>query len=323
MRTSLAALLLALAALAAPSARAASAKTGTSGANFLKIGQGSARAMSLGGAYVALSEGADAMTWNPAGLAATQQREFGFSYLRYVQDVDSPLYLGYAHPMGRTTLGAHMSYITVSGFDVRDAQGVPQPDREIGVRDGLMGVGIARSFWYEKLFLGSTLRAVHEDIAGSIKNTLVGDVGAIIKPNSTLSLGFSLQNFGASSDRVPRITRAGVAMRLGDFVTLATELNKASDSSARVGIGGEFQLPEEYLDVGQLSLRIGYRSSDNYGQSNDGTLKALRMDRASNISFGFGMYTSQAFGYGVSLDYAFVPYGALGTVDQISVKLKF
>lgn len=309
--------------LAASSARAADSNVGTSGANFLKIGQGSARAMALGGAYVALAEGSDAMAWNPAGLAVTQQRELGFSYLRYIQGVDSPLYLAYAHPMGRTTWGANLSYISVDGFDVRDANGVPQNGTEVGVRDGLMSIGIARSFWYEKLFLGSSLRVVHEDIAGSVKDTVVGDVGAILKPNPTLSLGFSIQNFGAGTSNVARITRGGAGVRLGDFVTVGLELSKASDSGARIGVGGEFQLPEEYLDVGQLSFRIGYRNTDNLGQSNDATLKSLRMDRASNLSFGFGMYTSQAFGYGVSLDYAFVPYGALGTVDQISVKLKF
>jgi hypothetical protein len=310
-------------ALASSAARASDSKAGTSGANFLKIGQGSARAMSMGGAYVALAEGSDAMTWNPAGLAVTQQREFSFSYLRYVQDVDSPLYLGYAHPMGRTTWGANLSYLTISGFDVRDANGVPQPDSEVAVRDGLASIGLARSFWYEKLFLGGSLRVVHEDIAGSIKDTVVGDFGAILKPNPTLSLGFAVQNFGSGSGNVARITRGGAGVRLGDFVTVGLELSKASDSGARIALGGEFQLPEEYLDVGQLAFRIGYRNGDSFGQSYDETLKSLRLDRASNLSFGFGLYTSQAFGYGVSLDYAFVPYGALGTVDQISVKLKF
>jgi hypothetical protein len=43
--------------LAAPDARAINANAGTSGGNFLHIGQGSARAMALGGAYVGLAEG--------------------------------------------------------------------------------------------------------------------------------------------------------------------------------------------------------------------------------------------------------------------------
>ena len=70
-------------------------------------------------------------------------------------------------------------------------------------------------------------------------------------------------------------------------------------------------------------MRVGYKNVDSYGQSFDSTLKTLHVDQTSGISFGFGMYTSQAFGYGLSLDYAFVPFGALGTVNQMSFKVKF
>jgi len=321
-----AAVLLALAAaLAAVPARAVDSSAGTSGAQFLKLGQGSARAEALGGAYVALAEGSDAMTWNPAGLAETQQREFAFSYFRGVQGLDSPIYLGYAQPMGRTTWGGNFGYVSdsLANGDVRDSNGVPLQASNVNVRDGYAAVGLARSFWYEKLFLGASVRAISENIAGSGHSTLAMDFGAILKPTNALSLGFAVQNFGASSADVARVTRGGAALRLNDFVTITGELSGATDSGAQIAMGGEFQLPEEYLDFGQLTMRIGYKNVDSYGQSFSGTLKTLRVDQTSGISFGFGVYTSQAFGYGLSLDYAFVPYGALGTVDQISFKVKF
>ena len=312
-------------ALGAPSARAIDSNAGTSGAQFLKLGQGSARAMALGGAYVALAEGSDAVAWNPAGLAVTQQREFAFSYLRSIQGLDAPVYLGYAQPMGRTTWGGNFGYLSNSlgSGDVRDANGVPQQASNVNVRDGFVTVGLARSFWYEKLFLGASVRGISENIAGSAHTTLAADFGAILKPTNMLSLGFAVQNFGASAADVARVTRIGSALRLNDFVTVSGELSQATDTGAQIALGAEFQLPEEYLDFGQLTMRIGYRNVDNYGQSFDGTLKTLRVDQASGISFGFGVYTSQAFGYGLSLDYAFVPYGALGTVDQLSFKVKF
>jgi hypothetical protein len=309
--------------LAAPFAGATDTNAGTSGGQFLKLGQGSARAMALGGAYVALSEGSDSLTWNPAGLAQSQQREFAFSYLRYVQGLDSPLYLAYAQPSGRTAWGVNFGYMSDNGFDVRDANGVPQQNANVMVQDGYGTVGLARSFWYEKLFLGASVRDVHEDIAGSVHNTLAGDFGAILKPSGMLSLGFAVQNMGASTADVARVTRGGAALRFNDFVTTSVELSKASDNGAQFAVGGEFQLPEEYLDFGQLTLRVGYRTVESYGQSFDNTLKDLNLDQTSGLSFGFGVYTSQAFGYGMSLDYAFVPYGALGTADQISFKLKF
>ncbi|MFI5360661.1 MAG: hypothetical protein ACHQ49_01725 [Elusimicrobiota bacterium] len=319
-----AAFLLALAVAAAP-ARAIDSNAGTSGAQFLNIGQGSARAQALAGAYVALAEGSDAMTWNPAGLAATQQREFAFSYLSYVQGLQSPVYLGYAQPMGRTTWGGNFGYMTDSlgSGDVRDANGVPQQATNVNVRDGYAAVGLARSFWYEKLFLGASARGISEYVAGTVVNTMALDFGAILKPTNSLSLGFSEQNFGANSSAVARTTRGGAALRLSDFMTLSGEISEATDSGAQFAIGGEFQLPEEYLDFGQLTMRVGYKTVNSYGQSFSSTLKTLHMDQTSGMSFGFGVYTSQAFGYGLSLDYAFVPYGALGIVDQISFKVKF
>lgn len=331
MRIPIAAFLLAtgLLSLAVSPAGAADSAAGTSGAAFLKVGQGSARAMALGRAYVALAEGSDALTWNPAGLAATQQREFSFSYLSHIQGVNGrsgviPGYFGYAHPMGRTTWGANIAYMLDNeGFDIRDANGVPQQSSSAGVRSGFGTIGLARSFWYEKLFLGSSLRSVHEDVAGSVSNTLVGDFGVIFKPTNALSLGFSLQNIGASSRDIARVTRGGAALRLNDFITASVELNKASDSGARLGLGGEFQIPEEYLDFGQFTLRLGYQNADNYGQSFNSQLKTFGLDRTGGLSFGAGFYTSQAFGYGFAVDFAFVPMGALGSVEQISVKIKF
>lgn len=281
--------------------------------------------MALGGAYVALAEGSDAMSWNPAGLAATQQREFAFSYLRHLQTLDSPLYLGYAHPMGRTTWGGNFGYMSdsLTGTDVRDTSGYIQQGTNVTVRDFYGAIGLARSFMYEKLFLGAAIREVHEEIAGSKHDTFAGDFGVIFKPTNILSLGFALQNFGASDANIARVLRGGAALRLNDFVTFSGELNKATDDGTHIALGGEFQLPEEYLDVGQITMRIGYKSGQGYGQSFSGVLKSLKLDQSSGLSFGLGVYTSQAFGYGVAIDYAFVPYGALGTVDQISFKLKF
>ena len=41
------------------------------------------------------------------------------------------------------------------------------------------------------------------------------------------------------------------------------------------------------------------------------------------ISFGFGIYSSELFGYGASIDYAVTPFGALGTSQQIAVSVQF
>ena len=312
-----------LAAAVAPAA-AVDPNAGTGGAAFMKLGFGSARAMALGRSYVAIAEGSEAINWNPAGLALTQQREASYSYMRYIQDVDAPLHMAYAHPLGRTVFGANVAYMNVDGFDARDEGGVPLNDANVQARNGFGTFSVARSFWYEKLFLGGSLKAVLEDNAGTRRSSVVGDFGLLLKPNQTWSFGLATQNLGSDPSRVSRVTRGGVGVRLLELLQLSMELNKYSDSKARIGLGGEFTLPEDLLEVGQIAVRVGYYNTDNQGIQLESDRHALfPLVGAQGLSFGIGLYSTQAFGYGIGLDYALVPMGALGTVDQLTLKLRF
>ena len=320
MRAMLAALLVGL---CAREASASSANAGTSGASFLDISQGSARAMALGHAYVGEAEGIDAITWNPAGMATASQNEVAYSYLSYVNGFSAPLYLAYLHPVGLTVWGANVGYLHDSGFDVRDVNGIPLTNYDPIVYDAFGTLSAARAFDYEKLLTGASIRIVHEDLGGYIQDTLVGDAGVEYKPRDWVSLGAAWQNFGAPATRVGNIARMGAAFYPGDDLMFAFEADKPEGDNWRVGLGAEFNVPEEYLQWAQLAFRIGYYSSDQYGQSFNNTLQTLHLDRTSGVSFGLGLFTSRAFGYGMSLDYAFVPFGAMGMVDQITLKFKY
>src|SRR5438552_14250115 len=70
--------------------------TGTTAANFLKLGIGP-RAVAMGEAQVGLADDVYATYWNPAGLAQLQNREAGFVQTQYIQDIQSQ-YAAYAHP---------------------------------------------------------------------------------------------------------------------------------------------------------------------------------------------------------------------------------
>lgn len=305
-------------------AKAQNAAAGTGGATFLQLGYGDTRAFGMGRAFVAAAEGTDSLTWNPAGLGITQTREFSYSYLRYIQDVQSPVYMAYAQPLGRTVIGANFAYLSVTGFDVRNSQGIPLDNSNTRVQDGFGTIAVARSFFYEKLFLGAGIKDVYEDNAGVHRNSGALDLGLIWKPNHAISFGFATQNLGPSNDRVAKITRIGVAGHPFDYLLLSTELSKPSDNGWKFGVGAECVLPEELLSVGQVSLRIGY-----YTTGDQGTI--LQQDRsnlypligANGLSFGLGVFTSQAFGYGIGLDYALIPMGALGTSDELTLKVKF
>ncbi len=309
--------------LACPPVWAIDPNAGTGGAAFMKIGIGSARALAMGRAAVASTEGSEAMNWNPAGLALSQQREFVYSYYRYVQDIASPYYLAYVHPLGRTVLGTNFGLMGVDGFDARDEAGRPVDGSDLRVSNGFWTVSLARSFWYEKLFLGGSLKTIFENIDSTNHNVLAADFGALLKPNSFVTFGFSSQNFGAGTDRIANVNRGGASFRVG-LLTASMEVNKYADGPVRVGIGGEFLLPEDLLQVGQVYLRAGLRSTDDLERVLEGERSVVYpLVGPPALSYGIGIFSAQAFGYGLQLDYALISLGALGTADMLSAKMKF
>jgi hypothetical protein len=304
-------------------AYAADPGAGTGGAAFMKLGIGSARTLAMGRASVAVVDGSEAINWNPAGLAITQQREFAYSYMRYVEEIDAPYYMAYAHPLGRTVLGGNFGMMGADGFDVRDAAGRPLDSSEVRVSNGFFTASIARSFWYEKLFLGGSLKTIFENVDGTNHNTMAADFGAMLRPNSFVTFGFSTQNFGPGTDRIATVTRGGAAFTFG-LLTASMEVNKASDGPVRVGIGGEFLLPEDLLQVGQVYLRAGIHSADDLGEVLSGDRHLIYpLVGPPSLSYGVGIFSAQAFGYGLQFDYTLISMGALGTADMLTIKMKF
>lgn len=302
---------------------AADTNVGTEGAAFMKIPTGSPRVQALGNSGVSLVEGGEALGVNPAGIASAQMREFSFSYLSWIQDY-SGQYMSYVHPIGQSVIGVNLAYYGIKNFDVRDANGIPQYGTDVKVRNGYVTVGIAKGFFLEKLLVGVSAKEVLEDNYSKEYKNLVFDAGAILKIGRKLSLGWSGQNFSGKKHQVVKVTRLGGAWVFNPFLTLAIEQKTYSDRKARLGGGVELNLPEELLQVGRVSLRTGYTPGDNYGKNmTDKTLDSLGMNDVSGWSFGVGIYSAQALGYGIGLDYTMAPYGALGKASQMALRFQF
>lgn len=309
-------------ALAGP-ALAADTKVGTDGAAFLKIPTGSPRVQALGNCGVSLVEGGEAMGINPAGMASAQMREVSFSYLSWVQDYAGQ-YISYVHPVGQSVVGLNMAYYGIKDFDVRDADGVPQYGEDVKVRNGYISLALAKGFFLEKFLLGVAAKQVVEDNYTKEYKNLVFDVGAALRLGRKLSLGWAAQNLSGKKHQVVKVSRLGAAFAFNPFLTALVEQKSYSDRKGKLGGGVELSLPEELLQVGRVSLRAGYTPADNAGKNmDDKTLDSLGMTETSGWAFGFGIYSAQALGYGMGLDYTFVPYGALGKSSQLALKFQF
>jgi len=306
-----------------PRAYAADSNVGTDGAAFMKIPTGSPRVQALGNNGVSLVEGGEAMNVNPAGIASAQMREASFSYLSWIQDY-SGQYMSYVHPIGQSVIGVNLAYYGIKDFDVRDAEGKPQYGADVKVRNGYASISIAKGFFMEKFLVGVSAKEVLEDNYTTEYKNLVFDMGAVLRLGRKLSLGWAGQNYSGKKHQVVKVTRLGGAFAFNPFVTLALEQKTYSDRKGRLGGGVELNLPEELLQVGRVALRAGYSPSDSLGKNmTDKTLDSFGLNDVSGWSFGVGLYSAQALGYGIGFDYTLAPYGALGKASQMALRFQF
>ncbi|OGS12537.1 MAG: hypothetical protein A2234_03580 [Elusimicrobia bacterium RIFOXYA2_FULL_58_8] len=302
---------------------AAANSLGTEGAVFMKIPTGSPRAQALGNSGVSLLEGGEAMGINPAGIASAQMREVSFAYLGWLQDY-SGQYLSYVHPIGQSVIGVNLAYYGIQDFDVRDPDGVPLYGADVKVRNAYTSLSLAKGFFLEKLLVGVSAKEVLEDNYTKQYRNLVFDAGVILRLGRKLSLGWAGQNFSGKAKQVVKVTRLGGAWVFNPFFTLALEQKTYSDKQGKIGGGVEISLPEELLQVGRASLRVGYSPGDYMGKNmTDKTMDSLGLNDISGWAFGVGIYSSQALGYGMGLDYTMVPYGALGKSSQLALRFQF
>jgi len=300
-------------------------EAGTSASAFLKIDSGAPAAQALGNAYVSLADGPQALFWNPAGAASATTREIGFSYLSYLQGYKGRT-LAYLQPIGKTIIGLSLNYMDMDGFDFRGSHGEQRPEIGTPVRNFVGGVSLARGFVNQKLQIGATAKYISERLyngTGYNHYDNVGfDIGAKLRLFNWLGLGGAMVNIG-DKEEMPRGLRLGADLNTR-YLTISGEYMKYRDDNARYGVGLAFHVPEDVLQVARFDLRIGYYTRENTGTNEkDSWVKKVGLEETSRVSFGFGMYSSELFGYGASLDYAVTPFGALGTSQQLALSVQF
>ncbi len=298
---------------------------GTSAAAFLKIGAGAPAATALGNAYVSIADGPQALYWNPAGAASATTREIGFTYLDYLQGYKART-LAYLQPIGKTIIGVSLNYMDMDDFDFRDKWGHQLPEVGVPVQNFVGGISIARGFINQKLQLGGTAKYISERLyngSGHNHYDNVGfDVGAKLRLVNWLGLGGALVNIGDKDD-MPNGLRLGADLDTRYF-TISGEYMKYKDDNARYGVGLAVHIPEDLLQVARFDLRVGYYTRENTGvNTEDSWVKDIGLQETSKVSFGFGIYSSELFGYGASIDYSVTPFGALGTSQQLAVSVQF
>jgi hypothetical protein len=293
------ALVLASGALAPGRAAAA----GEAGFAFLKLGVG-ARAMGMGGAYVAEANDPTAVYWNPAGLGGLGRTQITFMHNEWIQDFRQD-FAAVAVPAfrdGRGGLALGLSTFYADEFERRSDTGVLLG--HFGFNDILATGSVAYPF-SDALTGGFSAKFIREMIDQEDATSVAFDAGArLAVPRTSLVLAGALQNVGtkakfvSESFELPTTIRLGAAngWRLASWSSdarLSAEFRKANGEDSRIQLGGEWLYRET------AALRVGYK---------------LGYDE-EDVSFGLGLSRDR-----FRFDYALVPLSAdLGTTHFFSL----
>lgn len=285
-------------------------KAGTAGLQFLKIGVG-ARESAMGEAALGISKGANAIFWNPAGIAYAAPREVTFSYSNWLLDFNHSATALTWSIKDIGTVGLSVLYMGVPEFQETTVQAQDGTGRMVNAYDLGIGLAIARRFT-DKLAMGGQIRYVKEQLDQDSFSNILLDIGATYFTGFRhLHISVCAQHFGPDIKmlrdkfRMPLVFKVGLADDLLNFedqrLTLAIDLVHPTDNTERMNFGMEYG----FFDW--LFLRCGYRFNADLG----------------NWSFGAGLKQS-LIGVNGSVDYSFTDYGEImGGVNRLSVSFGF
>jgi hypothetical protein len=282
---------------------------GTTGAQFLQVGVG-AREVAMGGAGVAISNDAHALYWNPAGAAKITDIRLDATYNNLYQDTNQG-FVAVAKPWRGGVWSAGVDYLQVSGVEERLTD-TASPNYTFTSKDSALMVSYARPNVISGLALGANLKYIQSFIDTANANAAAVDFGALYEaPSVPLSVGASVANLGSglkyvnATEPLPLVVRLGAGYRLLDRKLLAAVGYDAWIRDNRSY--GDLGL--EYKPVNWVAVRTGYQLGHGQDQ-----LGSSLVGFSAGVGFEFKSLT---------FDYAYVPFGDLGTTQRHSVGFRF
>ncbi len=299
-----------------PSLVFSQAKVGTTGLNFLELGV-SARAMGMAEAFVASTNDASAVFYNPAGLTYVYGRDLMLTHISMPADINYEagmmaipmesiggvlgvgvfslnagdiLYTDYSYPYGADTDG-NKQYFSAGDFALSLSYG---------------------RFLTDKFSVGFTVKYLREDLSTYNAGGWAADVGTLYNSGyRNFKLGMVISNFGPDFKFIdddfplPINFKFGGSIDLIDneehLMTFAAEGSHPSDNLEKYNVG------MEYWYQNRFAIRVGERF--NYDTDGFTAGGGLRLAIGEDMEFG--------------VDYAYQDFGFLNEVHRFSLGLVF
>lgn len=269
---------------------------------FINIKVG-ARSNAMGRAFTAVSDDANLVQYNPAGLSFLLRKELMISYVRWFGGIDTQ-YLSYVHPRFYKGLNVGLG---LQWFDdileKADINGVKIG--EIKVTESLTLVSLATKL-SDKFSIGTNLKYLTSTLGRFSSQSIIVDIGAILL--SFVDIGVSINSYQLiplkyrdTEEVLPATLSFGIAKFFRKFCIAADVRMPLSGASTTPGI----HLGAEYFLFRELALQAGYKIG--YGESISAGVRF-------NLIRGEDIYI---------LNLAYIPSFELGNAFSASFNIKF
>lgn len=315
-------------------------KSGTTAGQFLKIQIG-ARAIGMGGAYVALANDVSSFYWNPAGLARVGPNGgVNFVHTNWLAEMKFDFAAVALRISNFGTLGLSFTSLSMPDMKVRTEFEPEGTGEYFSAMDMVIGVGYARTLT-DRFSMGITAKYIRQQIWHMSASTIAFDIGILFKTDfNWLTLGMDISNFGPKlqysgkdifinydfspnehgdnenifadlqTDKwdLPLLFRFGVAMEIMNQemnqLIAAIEARHPNDNTESLSFGMEYGFRHRFF------LRGGYQS-----------LYEDESEKGLTLGTGIVYYLTKSIP--LYFDYAYADWGRLNDVQRFSVEIHF
>lgn len=277
---------------------------GTTAANFLTLGAG-ARAAAMGGAQTAATEGPFSLAWNPAGLAVRRSVQLDVMHADWFESANYNV-VAAGLPLGESAaLGIAFQQYSVGDLTRRDNAGFE--DGTFGPEDTSAALSWAARTERGYL-LGVSGKMIRSEIVDSA-GTYAIDAGAMTPETNGHRFGAAITNLGgrlkydSREENLPLVIAVGGQQKFRRALLSADlKFPRSNDPFLAVGAESGLDLGGGWQGVG----RLGYN-----------TRAGTEAGGVTGLAFGMGLGSGW-----LAVDYAFAPFGDLGSVHLISLSIR-
>ena len=284
-----------------------------------------ARPSVFGESFVALADDANAIRWNPAGLANLLQPEFTSSHINffsmggYVDYSNSGSinedFIGFAIPNHIAPVGISFLNLGTSGMPIADENGAII-DSFGNYSERTFTVSAGKRFRFGKLGLLSGLCLNRYSVGGASDSSGFGMDGGLLleTPGILPKIGIMMSGFfmdttlGDNGLTIPAKTDLAISFSPSRSFRLMSGLGKTSgDSLAQYSAGLEYVFHQ--ISPLHISLMAGYKT---LGKLNNQNFESSASSWATGASMRISRY---------KIDYSYEQHSLLGHTHRISVSI--